>query len=170
MEGSIVQEVRKDKVKPFLLINKTQLPWMSVQYVTLRKYFSHPSLVVYSSATPPIKLELEQQICGRLLIASHLDESLWWANQKHWVAVRSHLLHSFSQLHSAAAPFTSHDNLPNYAEPKPFSWAKPACWFYFLCCFWANSRQVFPFSPFWASPSLGFHVILKTLMGSLRLW
>jgi hypothetical protein len=76
MEGSIVQEVRKDKVKPFLLINKTQLPWMSVQYVTLRKYFSHPSLVVYSSATPPIKLELEQQICGRLLIASHLDESL----------------------------------------------------------------------------------------------
>jgi hypothetical protein len=23
-------------------------------------------------------------------------------------------------------PFTSHDNVRNYVEPKPFSWAKPA--------------------------------------------
>jgi hypothetical protein len=34
------------------------------QYVTLRKYFSHPSLVMYSLATPPIKLKLWQQIGG----------------------------------------------------------------------------------------------------------
>ncbi len=27
--------------------------------------------------------------------------------------------------HSAAAPRTSHGNLPNYAEPKPFCWIKP---------------------------------------------
>jgi hypothetical protein len=46
------------------------------QYVTLPKYFSHPSLVMYSFATPPIKLKLEQQIGGGLLIATHLDESL----------------------------------------------------------------------------------------------
>jgi hypothetical protein len=31
------------------------------QYVTLRKYFSHPSLILHSFATPPIKLKLGQQ-------------------------------------------------------------------------------------------------------------
>ncbi len=30
----------------------------------LRKYFSHSSLVMYSFATPPIKLKLGQQIGG----------------------------------------------------------------------------------------------------------
>jgi len=77
------------------------------EYVTLWKYFSHPSLVMYYFATPPIKLKLGRQIGGELLIANHLDESLWWANQKHWVPVRSYLLHSFLQVHSAAAPCTS---------------------------------------------------------------
>ncbi len=28
--------------------------------------------------------------------SNHLDQSLWWANQKHWAAVRSQLLYSFS--------------------------------------------------------------------------
>jgi hypothetical protein len=46
------------------------------QYVTLRKYFSHPSLVMYSFATPPIKLKPRQQIRGGLLIANHMDQSL----------------------------------------------------------------------------------------------
>jgi hypothetical protein len=46
------------------------------QYVTLRKYFSHPSLVMYSFATPPIKLKPGQQIGGGLLIANHLDQLL----------------------------------------------------------------------------------------------
>jgi hypothetical protein len=75
------------------------------QYVTLAKIFfiSHPSLVMYSFATPRIKLKLGQQIGGGLLIANHTDESLWWANQKHWAAVRSYLLHSFLQVHSAAS-------------------------------------------------------------------
>ncbi len=52
------------------------------QYVTPRQYFSHPSLVMYSFATPPIKPKLGQKIGGRLLIANHLNQSLWWANQK----------------------------------------------------------------------------------------
>jgi hypothetical protein len=34
------------------------------QYVPMRKYFRHPSLVMYSFATPPIKLKLGQQIGG----------------------------------------------------------------------------------------------------------
>jgi hypothetical protein len=49
---------------------------------------------------------------------------LWWANQKHWAAVRSYLSHSFLQLNSAAEPFTSHGAI--YAEPQPFSSVKPA--------------------------------------------
>jgi hypothetical protein len=84
-------------------------------------------LVMHSFATPPIKLKLGQQIGGGLLIANCLDQSLWRANEKHWVAVRSHLLHSFLQVHSTSAAFTSHGNLRNYADPKPFSLAKPAC-------------------------------------------
>jgi len=70
----------------------------------LRKYFSHPSLVMYSFATPPLKLKRGQQIAGGLLITHHLDQSLWWANQKHWVAVTSYLLYSFLQVQNAAEP------------------------------------------------------------------
>jgi hypothetical protein len=92
----------------------------------LRNCFSHPSLVMYSFATPRIKLQLGQHIGGGLRIANHMDQSLWWANQKHWAAVRSYLVHSFLQVHSAAESFTSHGNLPSYAEPKPISWVKPA--------------------------------------------
>jgi hypothetical protein len=40
--------------------------------VTLEKHFSHPSLVIYFFATPPINVKLEQQIGGRLLIANQL--------------------------------------------------------------------------------------------------
>jgi hypothetical protein len=34
--------------------------------VTLQKYFSHPSLVIYFFATPPMKLKLGQQKGWRL--------------------------------------------------------------------------------------------------------
>jgi hypothetical protein len=40
--------------------------------------------------------------------------------------MKSYLLHSFLQVHSVAEPFTSHNNLHNYVEPKPFSLLKPA--------------------------------------------
>jgi hypothetical protein len=94
------------------------------QYVILRKYFSRPLRHVLV-CNPTNKLG--QQIGRGLLIANHLDQSLWWGNQKHWSAVRSYLLHSFLEVHSAAAPFTSsHGNHRNYVEPKPFSWPKAA--------------------------------------------
>jgi hypothetical protein len=51
--------------------------------VTLQKYFSHPSIVIYWFATPPGKLKLEQPIGGGLLIANYLDQSLSWASKKH---------------------------------------------------------------------------------------
>ncbi len=69
------------------------------------KYFSHPSIVLYSLAIPPLKLKLGQQIGEGLLIANHLDESLWWANQKHWAAVRSYFLHSFLQVKRCCCTF-----------------------------------------------------------------
>jgi hypothetical protein len=50
---------------------------------------------MYTFATPPIKLKPGQQIGGGLLIANHLDQSLWCANQKHWVAVISYLVHFY---------------------------------------------------------------------------
>jgi hypothetical protein len=75
------------------------------QYVTLWKYFSHPSLVMYYFATPPIKLKLGQQIGGQLLIATHLDESLWWANEKHREPVRSYFYYTLLRLLPAMATY-----------------------------------------------------------------
>ncbi len=39
----------------------------SAQHMTLPNYFSHPSLVIYFSPTPPIKVRLGLQRGGRLL-------------------------------------------------------------------------------------------------------
>jgi hypothetical protein len=41
--------------------------------LTLQKYFSHPSLVIYLFPNLPIKLKLGLEIGGRQLIATHLD-------------------------------------------------------------------------------------------------
>ncbi len=65
----------------------------SAQYVPLQKYFSHPSLVIYLFPTPSIKLKLGLQKGWRLLIAKHMDQSLWFANQK----LRSYLLLFFGR-------------------------------------------------------------------------
>ncbi len=75
--------------------------------MTLQNYFSHPSLVIYFLATPSIKLKLGQRKGERLLIANHLDQSLWCANHEPWavVVVRSYLLHSFLQVRRVVAPF-----------------------------------------------------------------
>jgi len=85
-------------------------------------------LVIYFFATPPIKPKLGQQIKVRyyttnsIPISNHLDQSLWWANQKHWPEVRSYLVHSFLQVHIiAAAPCTTHRRVCKYIEPRLFS-------------------------------------------------
>jgi hypothetical protein len=86
-----------------------------------KSIFHIQSLVIYSFATPPMKLKLGRQIGVRLLIANHLNQSSRWANQKHWPAVRSYLLHSFLQVHGVAVTFTSQQKPCNYVKPKPFS-------------------------------------------------
>jgi hypothetical protein len=52
----------------------------SAQYMAMQKYFSHPCLVIYFFPTPPIKLKLGLQIGGRLLIATHQDQSNYLAD------------------------------------------------------------------------------------------
>ncbi len=65
------------------------LCWTSAQYLTLQKYFSQPSSVIYFLSTSPIKkLKLGLQIRGRLLIAKHLDLD----NRKQGAIVKSCLL------------------------------------------------------------------------------
>jgi hypothetical protein len=50
---------------------------------------------------------------GGLLIANHTDQSLRWANQKHWASVRSYLLHSFLQVQVgfSSSIFTVQDHI-----------------------------------------------------------
>jgi hypothetical protein len=71
--------------------------------VTLQKYFSHPSLVIYFFPTTQLKLKLGLQIGGRLLIATHLYQSNYLANQQQVLGLDEHLT-SFSKLCKNARP------------------------------------------------------------------
>jgi hypothetical protein len=55
-----------------------------------------------------------------LLIANHVDQSLWLTNQKYWAAIRSNLLHSFLEVHNCVAPFTSHRKLHKLGAENQF--------------------------------------------------
>ncbi len=59
------------------------------QYVTLGKYFSHPSLVLYSLATPPLKVKLGEQIGGGLINSKPLGPIImmgqWKALSSNWI-------------------------------------------------------------------------------------
>jgi hypothetical protein len=86
------------------------------QYVALQKYFSHPSLVIYVFIFQPINWKLGQQIGWGVLIANHLDQSLWWANQKQWTPVRSYyytlLCRCTTLLHLLPATEDSQNHFP----------------------------------------------------------
>ncbi len=99
-----------------------------------KNIFSHPSLVIY--------FFLLGQQTGELLIANHLDESLWWANQKYWAAVKSYLLHSFLQVHRVDVRFTS------YGQMMQWCWAQTKFlnqtgifWFFFIQFFLCNTEH-----------------------------
>jgi hypothetical protein len=88
-------------------------------------------------STLPIRLKLGQQIRGGLLIANHLDQLLLWWGQSETRSsstVRSYLLHSFLQVHSVAAPFTT-SHLANcaimYAELKTTNFLNQTGMFFF---------------------------------------
>jgi hypothetical protein len=78
------------------------------QYVVViwsaKIFFSHPSLVylllllLFSPLQNPTHKTTETpilQIHGGLLIANHLDQSLWLVHQKHCTVVKSYLVHYF---------------------------------------------------------------------------
>ncbi len=66
-----------------------------------------------------------------LLIANHLDQSLWSINQKYWAAVLSNLLHSFLEVHNCVAPFTSHGKLHEFGAKNSISWAQTGMFWLF---------------------------------------
>jgi hypothetical protein len=129
------------------------------QYATVLKYFWHPSLVMYSFATPPIKVKLGQpNKWGTTNSKPHgpINYDRPIRDMKHQL---DHiLLHSFLRVHSAAAavPFTSHSNMRNYAKPKPFSWAKPA---YVIFSHTDHSWRYSKRTPIWVYWTLQFCII-----------
>jgi hypothetical protein len=70
-----------------------------------------------------------------LLIANHMDQSLWSTNQKCWAALRSNLLHYFLEIHNCVAPFTNHGKLHEFGAEKSISWAKLAHFHFFTINF-----------------------------------
>jgi len=96
------------------------------QYVTLQKYFSHPSLVIYFFATPHLRLKQRLEIGERL--PNQLDQSETGSSSQ--IIFIYTLLR---QVHSFDVHFTSLSKLCKYAGPKPFCWAKPA-WLDFSSC------------------------------------
>jgi hypothetical protein len=70
--------------------------------------------------------KLGLQIGGILLIANHLDQSLWLANQKQGVVVRSNLLHSSLAGAHLCCAFSNPQHY-QMCWPKPFFWDKLAC-------------------------------------------
>jgi hypothetical protein len=97
--------------------------------VSHSQYFSHPSLVIYFFAPPPIKWKLRLQIGGRLLIANYLHQS----------ETRSKSQILFITLFSAAQLcctfYQPQQTVQIWWGPKPFPWAKPACFHFSSCNF-----------------------------------
>jgi hypothetical protein len=103
------------------------------QYVTLRKYFSHPRLVKYSFATPPHKTETRTAYSWgdskEITWTNHYDGPIRNTEQQ---VEHVHTLYSVRALHCyyafyqprnyaehAIMPSTQLCRARNYAEPKP---------------------------------------------------
>jgi hypothetical protein len=113
--------------------------WMVLRRIALmvlsmwprKQYFSHSSLVLHFFSIPPLKLTLGVQIGGRLLIANHLDQSLWSANQG--VAVKSYVLYLFIAVRSYLLSCTL--SFIRLSIPWKNARPKSLCWDYFLIQF-----------------------------------
>ncbi len=88
------------------------------------KEISHPFSPLLSY-DPIHKTKQGLKIGGKLLVANHLDQSLWLTHYKQGASARSYLLHFFWQVHTFIMPFTNLKKLCKNAVPKPFCWAKP---------------------------------------------
>jgi len=112
------------------------------QYVTLDNKIKCLSFAVFFFGNPTNKTVIGTEYMWGLLIANHLDQSLWSANQKYWAAVKSNLLHAFVEVHNFVVPFTSHGKLYEFGAKKPISWAKPAHFDFFALNFTVWSHML----------------------------
>ncbi len=85
----------------------------SGQHVTLPKYFSNIQVQLFTFSNPTHKTKTGTEIGGRLLIATHPDQSSYLTNQHKMLCL--------------AVPLTSLSKLCTNAGPKPFCWAKLTC-------------------------------------------
>jgi hypothetical protein len=74
--------------------------WCSVCGLAKIFFTSEFSYLLFCNPTHKTETGTQQISNGGLLIANHMVQSLWWANQEHWAVVRSYLLHSFLEVHS----------------------------------------------------------------------
>jgi hypothetical protein len=102
---------------------------------------------------PTHKLQLRQHIHGKLLITSHLGQSLWWANQKHWPVGKKKFQVNIVVVRQLKTLSTSQRKLSNYAEPKLFWWAKADIfWLYFIQFYSGRSHTEYRWRCFEIAP------------------
>ncbi len=86
--------------------------------------------------TPPKKLKRGPYICRALLIANHLDQSLWSTNQKYWTEVTSYLVFTFTCTSLCSAIYDATANLRNYAKPKTVLFSQTGIFWHFFIQFY----------------------------------
>jgi hypothetical protein len=92
------------------------------------------SLVIFSS-NPTKKIVIKTTCMWELLIANHLDQSLWLTNQKYRAIIKFNLLHFFLEVHNYVAPLTNHNKLHKFGVKKSISWTKPTHFNFFTIKF-----------------------------------
>jgi len=86
------------------------------QFVTLKIYLWHPSFGCLQ-IFPKITINLTLKMGGRVLIATHMDQSNYLTNQQ--------------QVRGFVVPFTSLSKMYKNVGPKPFCCTKLACFDFF---------------------------------------
>jgi hypothetical protein len=119
---------------------KCQLPTLCVFFTNALEHHPHrcsvcdPAYIFLTSkfsyllfCNPTHKTENGTAIWWELLIANHLDQSLWLANQKQGSPVKSYLLHSSVAGAQWALDCYKYQQIDQMCRTKkPFSWAKLA--------------------------------------------
>ncbi len=109
----------------------------SAQCMTLPNYFSHPSLVIYFSPTPPIKVRLGLQRGGRLLNSNSkppwpifmIDQSKGGISSSQIIFIT--LFYSRCWRLCSVLNQPQQTRLRKNAGPNQFCWAKPTCFDFF---------------------------------------
>jgi len=112
-----LSHTQKNTPVPPILFNPKSI-YTGARYVTLDNKIKCLSLAAF------IWLPTNKTVTGtaymwELLLANHLDQSLWSTNQKYWATVRCHLLHSFLEVH-CVAPLPATASCTNLVQKNQF--------------------------------------------------